>query len=127
MTVADLMAFIKAERITGNPEKKQLREDIYCCDILSKALAKLSAGSIWITIQTGVSIVAVAVQTGLGCIVVAEGVKVPEATLIRAELENIVLLSTPLSVYETAWRLHEFFANRTTDTDVEGKKPDSDD
>lgn len=77
-------------------------ENVYICDLLSWVMAHAGGKCAWITIQSHVNIVAVAVLLEMSCIIIPENVKVEEATLLKANEENIPILSTELSSYEVA-------------------------
>ena len=77
-------------------------ETVYICDLLSWVMAHAGSKCAWITIQSHVNIVAVAVLLEMSCIIVPENVKVEEATLQKAAEENIPILSTELSSYQVA-------------------------
>ncbi len=79
----------------------------YASDLLSWVMAKAQTGNVWITIQAHPNIVAVASLIGLSGIIVAEGVAPEPATLEKAELEGIPILTTSLAVYTVAGKLFE--------------------
>ena len=47
---------------------------------------------VWITVQTHMNIVAVAVLTEIACIIIPEGIQVEEEVLNKAENEGVVIL-----------------------------------
>lgn len=65
----------------------------YACDLLSWAMAKVSAGDVWTTVHTNLNVVAVASLTGAACVVIPEGIDVEAPTLARANREEIPMLS----------------------------------
>lgn len=77
----------------------------YVADLLSCVMAGAEANDLWITLQTHANIVAVASLLGIAAIVVAEGAQVPEATLAKADEQEMAVLSSPEPVYETVSRL----------------------
>ncbi len=77
----------------------------YVADLLSCVIAGAKPNDLWITLQTHVNIVAVAALKEISGIIVAESAVVPEATLEKAEQQNVVMLSSPLPVYETVKQL----------------------
>ena len=77
----------------------------YAADLLSCVMAGAEAGDLWITLQTHGNIVAVASLLGVAALIVAEGAEVPEATLDKAEQQEVVLLSSAEPVYETIAQL----------------------
>jgi len=76
-------------------------ENGYVGDLLSWVMANAGNNCAWITIQTHVNIVAVASLLEMTCVIIPEGAEVEEGTLKRATLENIPIITTSLSAYET--------------------------
>lgn len=77
----------------------------YVSDLLSCVIAGAEVGDLWITLQTHINIVAVAALKELAGIIIAEGAIVPQGTLEKAELQGIVVLSSPDPIYETVKHL----------------------
>ncbi|HNT74199.1 MAG TPA: DRTGG domain-containing protein [Anaerolineae bacterium] len=77
----------------------------YVADLLSCVMAAAQAGDVWVTLQTHLNIVAVAALNEVACIIVAEGATVPPPTLEKAEEQEVIILSSPLPIYETVGRL----------------------
>jgi len=78
----------------------------YAGDLMSDVIAHALPGTVWITMQVHVNIVAVAVLKELAGIILVQGREPAEDTAARAEAEHIPVLSTELPAYETAGRLH---------------------
>lgn len=62
-------------------------------------------GNAWITIQSHVNIVAVALLTGSACIIVSEGFEVEEDAISKANEEQISIFTTKKSSYEISIEL----------------------
>lgn len=71
----------------------------YTCDLLSWVMGRAESGQAWVTIMTNINIVAVALLTGVGAIVIAEGAEVPESVIKKADEEGINLLSCRESAF----------------------------
>ncbi|MCT4688930.1 DRTGG domain-containing protein [Vallitalea sp.] len=100
MIVEELKSKLNLELVAG---KEGLQGEIkggFVGDLLSVVMGKAKEGNIWITIQSHVNIVAVAVLTGSACIIVSEGFKVEEDAIIKANEENIPILTTKKSSFE---------------------------
>ncbi|MGB9678719.1 MAG: DRTGG domain-containing protein [Thermoanaerobacteraceae bacterium] len=82
-------------------------ESVYICDLLSWVMSHAKNKSAWITIQTHVNIVAVAVLTEISCIIIPENAKLDQEAVIKAEEENIPLLSFSGTSYDAALILNE--------------------
>lgn len=79
----------------------------YIGDLMSLAMAKLEENNVWITIQSNINVVAVAVLKEAGCVILADGTLTDADTVKKAEEENLSLFTTQKSAYETAIALGE--------------------
>lgn len=79
----------------------------YIGDLMSLAMAKLEENNAWITIQSNINVVAVAVLKEAGCVILADGTLPDTDTVKKAEEENLSLFTTQKSAYETAIALGE--------------------
>jgi len=77
----------------------------YAGDLLSDVIANSRAGSLWITMQVHVNIIAVAVLKELAGIVLVQGREPAEETLKKAVEEHIPILVSPFPAFETAGKL----------------------
>jgi len=77
----------------------------YACDLLSQVMARAQAGNVWVTMQSHVNIVAVASLLNLAGIIITGGGQPDAATLEKAEQENVVILTTPLTTYTVVGKL----------------------
>lgn len=78
---------------------------VFCCDLLSVAMARAPEGSAWVTVMTNANVVAVASLTDVACVVLAEGYDYDPAAVAAAEKGQITLLRSKLPIYETAMRI----------------------
>ena len=100
MKVKELIDQLNLEVIAG---EKGLQAEItngFVGDLLSVVMGKAKEGNVWVTIQSHVNIVAVAVLTGAACIIVSEGFEVESEAINKANEENIPILSSKKSSYE---------------------------
>jgi len=77
---------------------------IYCCDLLSVAMARAPEDSVWVTVMGNRNVVAVAALTDVACVVLAEGFQY-DADALEAASGKVTLLRSPAPVYETALQL----------------------
>ncbi|MCU6746560.1 MULTISPECIES: DRTGG domain-containing protein [Lachnospiraceae] len=89
----------------GDPERTVSK--VFCCDLLSIAMGKAPANSVWVTVMGNKNTLAVASLADVSCIVLAEGVSLDEGTLTKAEEEGITVLSTQLPVFDIALEIYE--------------------
>lgn len=92
-----------------NPAGETAREvtGAYASDLLSDVMANAGDGHLWITLQTHVNIVAVAVLRNISGIILVNGRIPEENTLAKAREEDIPILSTTLPAFEIAGRLYD--------------------
>ena len=80
-------------------------DGIYICDLLSLVMAKANKDNVWITVQTNVNIVAVAVLVELACIVVSEGMEIDELTAAKAKEQGVTILRSKEDSFSAAKRI----------------------
>jgi hypothetical protein len=105
MKVREIVGALGLDVLVGKAHLDREVNGGYAADLLSCVMAGAEAGDLWITLQTHGNIVAVASLLGVAALIVAEGAEVPEATLTKAEQQDVILLSSAEPVYETIARL----------------------
>lgn len=99
MTVGDLVDSLDLEIVSpGNRE--HIVAGCYCGDLLSRALNRARQDFVWVTVMTNINILAVAVETGISCVIIAERSEIPENTVKTAVQRGICLLRSPASAFE---------------------------
>lgn len=81
---------------------------VYVGDLLSWVMGKGEHGQAWITVQSHLNVIAVAVLLEFSCVIVADEVTVPEEVLQKAMEENLAILVADCSSFECARKLIEF-------------------
>lgn len=76
-------------------------------------MANGPSGCLWITLQTHINVVAVALLTGAAGVVITGGREVPQDVCKKAEAEGLPLLSTAKNAFETAGRLYHLLNKDT--------------
>jgi hypothetical protein len=79
----------------------------YSSDLLSCVMAGAKKGQVWITLQAHLNIVAVAALNEVAAVIITENARPDEASIAKADQQDVILLSTPLSTYEVNGRLWE--------------------
>ena len=105
MTCTELCEKINGKILSGNGEREL--KGCYIGDLLSLAMSKVEEDNLWITIQSNINIVAVASLTDAGCILICDGFSPDENALKKAIDEDIAIITTDKSAYETAIAFHE--------------------
>ena len=77
----------------------------YISDLLSDVLANAQPGVLWVTIHTHRNVLSVASMKDITAVLFTCGRKPEPAIIAEAAEKNIMLLSTPLTTYETAGKL----------------------
>ena len=106
MNIGDIAKAIEGKALTAMDNIDREVSYGYACDLLSHVMANCHEDSLWVTVQTHLNVVAVAALLDILCIVVPEGIPVEENTLVRAEEEGIVIISTELNAFEICGRLY---------------------
>lgn len=107
MKVNELAALLNAQNIVENANLDAEVTCGYTCDLLSWVLAHGKQGMAWITVQTHVNVVAVAVLMEMACVLLPEGVELDEAALAKACDEGLAVLRCPQTAYELCGRMHD--------------------
>lgn len=84
----------------------------YAGDLLSDVIANSRPGSVWLTMQVHINIVAVAVLKDLPAIILVNGRMPAEDTIRKAAEEKVTILTSSLPAYETAGRLYALGVGR---------------
>ncbi len=79
----------------------------YVCDLLSQVLASARSNSIWITVQSHLNVIGVAVMTNIAAIIVSEGHDIPDDVIDKADEEGIALYKSPETGFQLAGKLYE--------------------
>ena len=72
----------------------------YTGDLLSLAMSHVKEGNIWVTVQTNINTVAVASLTEAACIILPEDLSPDEKAKMKADGEEIYILSSEKTAYE---------------------------
>ena len=99
MKVSEYIDKLSLEIVTEGDLNKEIK-GCYCSDLLSHCMSNIETGNVWITVQTNINVVAIAVLTELSCIVVAQEMPVDEAVINKAVSEGVTILRSPEAAYE---------------------------
>lgn len=72
----------------------------YTGDLLSLAMSHVESGNIWVTVQTNINTVAVASLTDAACIILPENLAPDENAKVKADGEEVYILSSEKTTYE---------------------------
>ncbi|MBE6948322.1 MAG: hypothetical protein E7456_00560 [Ruminococcaceae bacterium] len=102
MTVNDILKY--PEFTVVNQEDDRAVEKVFCCDLLSIAMAKAPEDSVWVTVMSNRNVIAVASLADVSCVVLAEGYSYDDDA-IEAAKGKVTLLKTDLPIYEAAVKI----------------------
>lgn len=103
MTLHELCNSLGLEKVCGDRDTEI--SGVYVGDFLSRAMSRVGADNVWITIMANTNVVAVASLTDAACILLAEGVMLSEDALSAAKENDINVLSSHDSAYELCMKL----------------------
>jgi hypothetical protein len=92
--------------LTGNAGLENEIFNGYTCDLLSWVMAKGKEGTVWITVQNHLNVIAVASMIDFACVILPENISVEKSVLEKAAEENIPVLSSKLTAFELCIRLN---------------------
>lgn len=87
------------------PDGDREIDGVYIGDLLSWVMGRAQMDNAWITIMSNVNVVAVASLADTSCVVLAEGVVMPEELVQTAEAKDVNILGSSEPIFETAVRL----------------------
>lgn len=106
MTVNDIAKETSFKLAAGTPSSRKISH-IFCCDLLSIAMAKAPQYCAWVTVMGNKNTLAVASLTETACIILAEGIHLNEADKACADKENIPVFETELPVFDAALLIYQ--------------------
>lgn len=105
MTVREMMNGMEIKLLGGEGGLDEPIEGGYVGDLLSFVMAHAQAKEVWITVQGHMNSIAVGVMTGIGAIILAEGVEPNTDTIEKANEEKIPIFASSKSSFELASKL----------------------
>jgi serine kinase of HPr protein (carbohydrate metabolism regulator) len=103
MTIEDLAEKLDLKKLSGKTDKEIT--SCYISDLLSRVLGGCQAGDIWITVQSSLNMVAVAVMTEASCVILPEGLTAPENVVDKADEEDLIIFSSKECAYSLAVKI----------------------
>lgn len=79
----------------------------YSSDLLSCVMAGAKKGNLWITLQAHLNIVAVAALNEVAAVIITENAQPDAASIVKANQQGVILLSTTHPTYEISGNLWE--------------------
>ena len=107
MKLKELAERLNLELTTPNAPMDAEVKTGYSSDLLSDVLANSVEGDLWVTRQTHLNIVAIAVMRDLSGILLVNGAQPDPDTLEKAAEKMIPILRTTLPTFESVGRMHQ--------------------
>ena len=109
MKVKDLLAHGFVAKAL--PDGDRVIDGVYIGDLLSWVMGRAQMDNAWITIMTNMNVVAVASLADTSCVILAEGVDVPDDVIAPAEAKDVNVIVSDEPIYETAVKLAGLLSN----------------
>ncbi len=106
MKVSELIEKLDLKLLTDEDFEDREISGCYIGDLLSWVMSHAESGNVWITIMNNINITAVASLCDVACVILAEGVDLPEAIRARANSTGIIVLGSGMSAYELAGKIY---------------------
>lgn len=107
MKLRDIIKALECEVLTGEVNLDEEVKYGYTSDLLSEVIGKANPDSVWVTVQSHLNIVAVAVLVGIKAIIVCDGKVVDQKVLEKAIQEKVAIISTKENSFRTSGKLYE--------------------
>ncbi|MCK5153316.1 MAG: hypothetical protein KAQ93_03075 [Spirochaetales bacterium] len=92
--------------LSGNEHLNSNVSRGYVSDLMSDVIAHGIEGDIWITYQTHVNVVAIALMKNMAGVILIQGRELIPAAAAKAEQEGLPVLSSSESAYEIVGKLY---------------------
>jgi hypothetical protein len=108
MNLQQIMDALDLKPLTEGKDFSQVSPTCgYASDLLSCVMAGAARKSLWVTLQAHGNIVAVAALLDLSAIIITENAQPEASTILKANEEGIILLSSSLPTFQICGRLWE--------------------
>lgn len=107
MKIADIVTKLNLTVFSGEKGMSKEIKFAYVSDLLSDVMGNAQEGQVWITLQTHKNVIAIASLKDLAGIIVVNGAKPEQDTLIKSDEEDIPILGTDESAFTIAGKLYE--------------------
>ena len=105
MTINKLADELGLKKLSGESDREI--ESCYISDLLSRVLGGCQSGDIWITVQSSLNMVAVAVMTDASCVILPEGLTAPDNVIEKANEEGLTIFTSDETAYSLAIKISQ--------------------
>jgi len=113
MTTNDLCEKLSLEKLSKAADREVA--SCYISDLLSRVLGGCQSGDIWITVQSSLNMVAVAMMTDASCVILPEGLTASDNVIEKANEEGLTIFTSEDSAFSLAIKIAELVAVDSTD------------
>ena len=103
MTVNQLQEKLSLKKLSNSEDCDVV--SCYISDLLSRVLGGCETGDIWITVQTSINMIAVAMMVGASCVIFPEGLTAPDNVIEKANEEGLAVFTSDETAYELAIKI----------------------
>lgn len=110
MKVNEMMEALELKLVSSDASEDALHAEVkggYASDLLSNVMGQAEPGNVWVTMQGHQNVAAVASLIGLSAVIVAGDSPVAKDTINKANLNDVVLLTTSKSAFEVVGKLYQ--------------------
>ena len=108
MELSEIIKKLNLEILTINQSNENTNvSGGYTSDLLSCVMAGAKKGDLWVTLQAHMNIVAVAALLDLTAIIITEGARPDQSTLLKAQEQSVVLLGSKEPSFSIVGKLWE--------------------
>ena len=105
MTIGELSEKLGLEKLSGETDRDVA--SCYISDLLSRVLGGCAPGDVWITVQSSLNMVAVAMMADASCVILPEGLTAPDNVVDKANEEGLTIFSSEESAFSLAVKIAE--------------------
>ena len=116
MKVSELIPLIQAEYMTPTVSTDKEITCGYTCDLLSWVMAHGDEGMAWVTVQTHMNVVAVAMLSEMACVILPENIDMDDDSLEKAAESMIPKKGTPYHTIATIMHIMASFSDAKKET-----------
>ena len=103
MTVNELSEKLSLKKLSGGEDREVA--SCYISDLLSRVLGGCGVDDVWITVQTSLNMVAVALMADAACVILPEGLIASDSVIKKATEEGLTIFTSDESAYALAVKI----------------------
>jgi len=105
MTINELCEELNLTRLSDEQDREIA--SCYISDLLSRVLGGCKPDDVWITVQSSLNMIAVAMMTDASCVILPEGLTAPDNVIEKANDEGLAIYSSDETAYALAIKISE--------------------